>query len=241
MKVAEPEDKKQSNDTVSVATENVGGQQATIMPTTSKSIVSASRENVGGQQATMVPTTSKSTVSASRENVGGQQATIMPTTSKSIVSVATKRMPKLKDQDFLALDGNLVLDGTIRANNFIKNDGSELTEVPVLRNKYVIPKEIIYKADGTVQMKTLELAGGLKVGGHIAGNMPDTRNENRTPDEYRLKMGKGQIREFKSASTIGLNISGVNYGVLTTTVPWPDNLVVTFFKISKLVMEVLNI
>ena len=43
------------------------------------------------------------------------------------------------------------------------------------------------------------------------------------PDEYRLKIGKGQIREFKSASTIGLNISGVNYGVLTTTVPWPDN------------------
>ena len=184
------------------------GQPSTKNSTTSKSTVSVARENVGGQQATIMPTTSKSTVSVARENVGGQQATIMP---------------RFRGQDFLAINGSLVLDGAIKATNFIKSDGSNLKEIPILKNNYIMPKEIIYNADGTVQMKKLELAGGLKVGGYIIGNMPDTRNENKTPNEYRLKMGKGQIKEFKSASTIGLNISGVNYGVLTTTVPWPDN------------------
>jgi len=51
--------------------------------------------------------------------------------------------------------------------------------------------------------------------------MPDTRNENKTPDEYRRKIGKGQIKEFKEASAIGTRLRGF-YGVLTTTVPWFD-------------------
>ena len=45
----EAETKRESNDIVSVARENVSGQQATMAPTTSKSTVSVARENVGGQ------------------------------------------------------------------------------------------------------------------------------------------------------------------------------------------------
>ena len=34
-------------------------------------------------------------------------------------------------------------------------------------------------------------------------------------------MAAGQIKEFKRASTIGVS-TPARYGVLTTTIPWPD-------------------
>ena len=339
-------------------------------------------------------------VSVSTENVTGQKVTMEPSVKKTVSKIKSKKMPQLKDQDFLALDGNLVLNGTVKATNFIKSDGSEVKEVPILKNNYIIPKEIKYNADGTVMMKrvtvgklktdslisenvtsknlavvgdmqftggnnwtlhtpddkrralyiapskeanklewewsnqtvfnadgsveikklkvkeqvdadsiksrtkteiigpmhfydkttkgndsdhykiekirhsannnelrvtlhddanesmtiygdscrggkcqddskaklghkfsadgtfhhngTGKIKGNIKIGGHIIGNMPDTRNENKSPNEYRSKMGKGQIKEFKRSSTIGVTIPGNGFGVLTTTVPWSD-------------------
>ena len=143
------------------------------------------------------------------------KTTVMPNSSPK-----TTVMPKMKNQDFLALDGNLVLNGVIKATNFIKADGSQLKEVPILKNNYIIPKQITINGD-TVRIDKVN-TNELKVNGHIMGNMPDTRNVNLMPKQYRSKIKKGEIKEFKKSSAIGVNISGVTFGILTTTVPWPD-------------------
>ena len=300
---------------------------------------------------------------------------------------SVKQLPKLKDQDFLAMDGNLVLDGVVKATNFIKTDGSEVKEVPILKNNYILPNDIKYTAGGKLEIKELksnsvdsetmktkkaEIAGplhlydkttkgddsdaykiekvrtapnknqlrvvlhddpdesmaiwgnscangkcgddnkakeahkfdvrgnvehkghlsvasnnvnhiknpngltritrhgimfggandgkeinsaqitagvhegnslnivgmssdknwrnravtmwaekGFKINGYIKNNMPDTRHVNENPQQYRSKMQKGVITEFKQTATVGLNRSLYgDFGVLTTTVPW---------------------
>lgn len=133
-------------------------------------------------------------------------------------------LPKNKDQDFLALDGNLVLDGVVKATGFLKKDGTPLTEVQVLKENYVMPKDIKYTAGGNLEFKSAKTesvtTNNLSVSSFIKGNMPDTRNENKNPDEYRKMVGKGKIQEFKIASKVDVSAGG--YGILTTTVPWPD-------------------
>ena len=133
-------------------------------------------------------------------------------------------LPKNKDQDFLALDGNLVLDGVVKATGFLKKDGTPLTEVPVLKENYVMPKDIKYTAGGNLEFKSAKTesvtTNNLRVNSFIKGNLPDTRNENKNPDEYRKMVGKGKIQEFKTASKVDVSAGG--YGILTTTVPWPD-------------------
>ena len=64
---------------------------------------------------------------------------------------ATAEMPEMKDQDFLAMDGNLVLKGVVKASDFIKEDGSKLSAVPVLKNNYILPKDIKYTAGGKLK------------------------------------------------------------------------------------------
>ena len=51
--------------------------------------------------------------------------------------------------------------------------------------------------------------------------IPDTRNDNQSPEWYIQNYPKQVITEFKSTSVIGL--SGETYCTLTTTVPWSDS------------------
>lgn len=54
-----------------------------------------------------------------------------------------------------------------------------------------------------------------------ARNIPDTRNDNQSPQWYIEHYPKQLINEFKNANVIG--ISGTTYGILETKVPWGDS------------------
>tara|TARA_B100000768_G_scaffold148241_1_gene142115 strand:- start:11634 stop:13466 length:1833 start_codon:yes stop_codon:yes gene_type:complete len=72
-----------------------------------------------------------------------------------------KKMPKMKDQDFLAMDGNLILKGVVKASDFIKEDGTKIKEVPILKNNYILPNDIKYTAGGILETSKFK-TGDLK-------------------------------------------------------------------------------
>ena len=89
---------------------------------------------------------------ALKEAFENSQKETTGTANKSSTGLGS--LPKNKDQDFLALDGNLVLDGVVKATGFLKKDGTPLTEVQVLKENYVMPKDIKYTAGGNLEFKS---------------------------------------------------------------------------------------
>lgn len=119
---------------------------------------------------------------------------------------SVQEMPKLKDQDFLAMNGNLVLDGVVKASDFLKSDGSKVKEVAILKNNYILPKDIKYTAGGkleTVELKSnLIDAESLKTRkAEIAGplHLYDKTTKGDDSDPYRIEKvrtapNKNQLR-----------------------------------------------
>ena len=122
-----------------------------------------------------------------------------------------KKMPKMKDQDFLAMDGNLILKGVVKASDFIKEDGTKLKEVPILKNNYILPNDIKYTAGGmletskfktgslrsksidsdTIKTRKAEIAGPL--------HLYDKTTKGNDSDPYRIEKirtsaNKNQLR-----------------------------------------------
>lgn len=56
-------------------------------------------------------------------------------------------------------------------------------------------------------------------------SIPDTRNDDQTPQWYWTNYTRKKITEFKYATTVGLTVAqvGNTYGTLTTIVPWTDS------------------
>jgi len=119
---------------------------------------------------------------------------------------SVQEIPKLKDQDFLAMNGNLVLDGVVKATDFLKSDGSKVKEVAILKNNYILPKDIKYTAGGkleTVELKSNSVnAESLKTRKvEIAGplHLYDKTTKTDDGDPYRIEKvrtapNKNQLR-----------------------------------------------
>lgn len=164
---------------------------------------------------------------AGLEEMGGkitEMGTEISQTSEAIKLTATKTELREVDGKF----GNYYTKS--ETTNIISN--SESVSLNAAK------EEVKKLADGTVAEHTSQITSlrvtseGLStsiqnVSNNLANNytpktIPDTRNDNQSPDWYIKNYPKQNITEFKYCNVIGLSSYGETYCSLTTSIPWGD-------------------
>ena len=125
------------------------------------------------------------------------------------------------------------------ANYYTKTETSNLIVDSEGVSLEAAKEEVKKLADGTVAQHTSQITSlqvtstGLStsiknVSDNLANNytpktIPDTRDDNQSPDWYIKNYPRQNVTEFKYCNKIGLSSYGETFCSLTTSIPWSDN------------------